>query len=178
MAAVDVMEDNPLLKSIEGMVDTTIPERFTLQLYTPLPEGQTLDSCDPSSYAPQFVQPSVSEVREQLETDKAEAIEASSKLLGPDAERDPLERISHDERYDAKKERKQGKTKVNAGKNWYNLPATKMTPEILAQMQLIHMRKFVQSYCFFLVFCCVFHFLFLFCFSFIVFLIQLVLIGR
>ena len=135
--------ENVLLKSIEGIVDTRLPERFMLQMYTPLPEGQRLDSCDPAICAPQFVQPSVKEVHEELAKQHAAEIEASSKLLAPDAERDPLEKISHDEQRDKRAERKSGATKVTAGKNWYYLPATKMTPEILAQMQLIHMRKFV-----------------------------------
>ena len=156
MAAGGVEVESALLRSIEGIVDTSLPERFVLQMYTPLPEGQRLDSCDPATYAPQFVQPSIKEVHEELTKQHAAEIEASSKLLAPDAERDPLQKISHDEQRDKRAERKSGATKVTAGKNWYNLPATKMTPEILAQMQLIHMRKFVSRNTSLVVFCVVF----------------------
>lgn len=131
-----------LLKCLKGLVDTKAPERFQLQEYTPLGEDQRLDSCDPATYAPQFVQPSVAEVRQQLTKQKDALIEASSKLLGPDAERDPLEKISYDEARDRRAERKKGAVQATAGRNWYNLPATQMTPDLLAQMKLIHLREF------------------------------------
>lgn len=134
---------NPLVESLAGLVDMHVPEGFVLQHYTPLPEGQTLDRCDPAEYAPQFVQPSVTEVHRELVQEKDAAVEASSALLAPDAERDPLHKISYDEKWDARTRERRSRARPNAGKGWYGLPATKITPEILAQMQLIHMRKFV-----------------------------------
>lgn len=141
--------ENPLLKSLEGLVDMHVPEGFVLQQYTPLPEGQTLDKCDPAEYAPQFVQPSVTEVHRELVQAKDAAVEASSRLLAADAERNPLQKISYDEKWDARARERHSRVRANAGKGWYGLPATKITPDILAQMQLIHMRKFVARFCLF-----------------------------
>lgn len=147
--------ENPLLASLAGLVDTHVPEGFVLQRYTPLPEGKTLDKCDPAEYAPQFVQPSVTEVHRELVQAKDAAVEASSRLLAADAERNPLQKISYDERWDARNRERHSRVRANAGKGWYGLPATKITPDILAQMQLIHMRKFVPPFasCCFLFVC-------------------------
>jgi len=86
----------------------------------------------------------LSEMETSLTHEKTEAMLHSTKLTGA-AERQPLARVPLDARWERIKAKRAGLVPQTAGRKWFDLPATQLTPEILAHLKLQHMRTCALS---------------------------------